>query len=439
MNTPTENKGCTCTSFAIEIGDTLVNSIQEKLDDVSPLSSECCIFRVPEQMRKINEEAYRPRMVSLGPFHYGKQRLAEMEEHKKRYLKSLLRRNPSIKLEAYVNTMRELENRARKCYAETISLSSDQFVEMMLLDGCFIIAYFFMCENPSLRSEFDPVFHAAWTDAGLYHDMVLLENQIPFFVLEYLFKLVNTTLNYKNSLVELSFSVFEEFLQKEDRVPNQNPNSSQVKHLLDLLRNYHLPSSERKKPKGDPMFNLPPTATELQEAGVKFKMITSNSWLDIRFNEGVLEIPNIKIEDATEVFLRNLLAFEQCYMKNSTLYFVDYLLFMDSLINTSKDVGLLRGCGIIDNLLGDDEEVAHLFNKLGKGVVMSENDNFYYLRLCQDVQEYYKNPLHRWRAKLVHDYFNTPWAIISFIAAVLLLLLTFIQTIYSVKSYIKGK
>ena len=33
-----------------------------------------------------------------------------------------------------------MEEEARLCYAETVDLSSDEFVEMMLLDGCFILA-----------------------------------------------------------------------------------------------------------------------------------------------------------------------------------------------------------------------------------------------------------------------------------------------------------
>lgn len=40
---------------------------------------------------------------------------------------------------------------------------------------------------------------------------------------------------------------------------------------------------------------------------------------------------------------------------------------MDSLINTPKDVALLKQADIIEHVLGSDEDVALLFNKLCKG------------------------------------------------------------------------
>ncbi|KAL6202972.1 hypothetical protein ACLB2K_026676 [Fragaria x ananassa] len=42
------------------------------------------IYRVPEKLRRLNENAYTPRVVSIGPFHHGKESLKPMEEHKKR-------------------------------------------------------------------------------------------------------------------------------------------------------------------------------------------------------------------------------------------------------------------------------------------------------------------------------------------------------------------
>jgi hypothetical protein len=55
------------------------------------MSSECCIYRVPHDFRKLNEEAYTPRFISIGPFHHGgNERLQTMEKLKVKYFKRFL-------------------------------------------------------------------------------------------------------------------------------------------------------------------------------------------------------------------------------------------------------------------------------------------------------------------------------------------------------------
>lgn len=76
-------------------------------------------------------------------------------------------------------------------------------------------------------------------------------------------------------------------------------------------------------------------------------MSNSVSLFDIKFNKGLMEIPSFKSDDSTETFLRNLIAFEQHYSHVNPKYFTDYTTFMDQLINTQKDVNLLRLKGII--------------------------------------------------------------------------------------------
>ena len=51
---------------------------------------ECCIYRVPKNLRQINKEAYSPKLISIGPFHHGKDEVRDMEKLKVRYLKGIL-------------------------------------------------------------------------------------------------------------------------------------------------------------------------------------------------------------------------------------------------------------------------------------------------------------------------------------------------------------
>ena len=107
---------------------------------------------------------------------------------------------------------------------------------------------------------------------------------------------------------------------------------------------------------------------------------------------------------------------------------------MDCLINSAKDVELLRHCGIIDNRIGDDKKVSTMFNRLCSDVYFYQNE-FLYKRMFDDVNKFCMDRTNAWKATLQNEYFGSPWSIISFVAAVLLLLFTATEAVYSVLSY----
>jgi len=111
-----------------------------------------------------------------------------------------------------------------------------------------------------------------------------------------------------------------------------------------------------------------------------------------------------------------------------------YAIFMDNLINSAEDVKYLHDRGIIEHWLGSDAEVADLFNRLCDEVVFDINDS-YLSGLSDQVNRYYEHKWSTWVASLKHNYFSNPWAIVSVVAAVFLLLLTTMQTFYSAYSY----
>ncbi|MCD9645352.1 hypothetical protein HAX54_034208 [Datura stramonium] len=110
--------------------------------------------------------------------------------------------------------------------------------------------------------------------------------------------------------------------------------------------------------------------------------------------------------------------------------------FMDYLIDSNKDVSLLRQKGIIVNWMGDDKEVATLFNRIVKGVAVSVYD-FYCKEVCKNASQHCNKPWNRMMANLRHNYFSSPWIGASTVAAILLLLLTTMQTILAFTGGIK--
>lgn len=160
----------------------LVTSLREKLDSLSSLSSQSCIYRIPKRLRKWNNEAYTPHIVSIGPLHHGSTDLQAMEEHKLRYLKDFLLYT-KVSLEDYVKLLREREARIRNSYEETIKLGSDKFLEMILVDAAFVIEVLFKFHY-NLINDSDRIFSKPWLISDIWYDILLLENQLPFFILE---------------------------------------------------------------------------------------------------------------------------------------------------------------------------------------------------------------------------------------------------------------
>jgi hypothetical protein len=61
-----------------------------------------------------------------------------MEQHKWRY--ALLNRRPNLEasLDDCLTALKEVEHRARACYEEESSFANDEFLQMILVDGCLI-------------------------------------------------------------------------------------------------------------------------------------------------------------------------------------------------------------------------------------------------------------------------------------------------------------
>ncbi|KAJ1691269.1 hypothetical protein LUZ63_015424 [Rhynchospora breviuscula] len=430
------------------------------------------IFRLPSWFHQTDKELCEPKIVSLGPFHHGKESLRAMEEHKWSTLRDFLERNKNVGFEVYLREMRLLEAQARECYSETVNLASDHFVMMLLLDGCFILEFFFKLEVGQCS---DPVLFAEWVESGIESDLCLLENQIPFFVIHKLFAIIKGRCGENCEglcpLLKLSYVMKPLFLVSVFHFKPPEILCSEVHHLLHLYYSGVLPDIQPEREQRDlvtgksflqglkffpwptifsesnrPVYQSAkssddesiigeqinvPCVTELHEAGVKFKRkIKPRDMFDISFRNGILEMPHLMLFD-NKNFLWNMAAFEQSQPAITEKILSSYLALMDSLINTEKDVAILVRSGIIENYLQNDEEAANFFNQFGKIFGLDYSDHYFH-GLFKDVKRYSESTWHKYRARLMHDYFSNPWSAISVVAASILLILTFLQTYYSV-------
>ncbi|XXG88416.1 hypothetical protein AAC387_Pa12g0626 [Persea americana] len=395
---------------------------------VSSIDISCSIHRVPHSLHRHNRNAYDPQVISIGPFHYRRREveLQAMEEHKWKYLHDILSRSGEGSLERYLIAVRELEESARNCYSEVIALDSNSFVEMMVLDGCFIIELFRKYYDK--EDDDDPICKLDWLFEAVVADLIMLENQIPFFIIQRLSNLIDISCSSSLLVKRALYFLLESASTWDERINNSH---IPIQHLLHLVHTGHVLCVEENDTENKVV--KVPSASKLEEVGIKFKkrndVKDGNIMLNIKFQKGVIEIPPVLVWDETNIVFLNLIAFEQCY-NHCKKYFIAYTTFMDWLINTGKDVEILCRREVIDNGLGNEEEVAALFNNMGREVIIN-GDHFYLSRVCNDINEYNERAWPKLRATLVHDYFKNPWAIISFMAALLLLLLTMTQAFFS--------
>ncbi|KAF6150024.1 hypothetical protein GIB67_002806 [Kingdonia uniflora] len=292
----------------------------------------------------------------------------------------------------------------RASYAELAIISSDEFVEMMLLDACFIVELFYNYGKVELRDDNDPIYITSWMLSSLKHDLILLENQLPFFLLEILFEKVRSPEIEDLFLEEYVKYFFRDVLPTVEH-HTRNP-KEKIKHLLDLIRNEFFSSSgETEVVDYTYGGQLIECATELSNAGMRFEAThITESLLDITLSEeGVFKIPLFFFDETVSYLLGNLIALEQCDSDYASLI-SSYVVLLDALISTSKDVRLLRREGIIDSVLRDDEEIVLIIKRLCKGFTVTK---FYYTKLCSRANAYYRTGWNKWRADLKRDYINT--------------------------------
>jgi hypothetical protein len=384
------------------------------------------IYRVPRDIRELNEKAYTPKCISIGPFHFlANETLRGTEKLKQKYFKMFMKR-AQVSVEELVGAVSDSAVNIRGCYAGTTKLDNHNYLKMIVLDASFIIVFFLISYKPA---EWEYKSETTILNSTLRDDLLLLENQLPFFIIE---KLYNLAFSYRRdypSFKELAYDFFKHF-NTQNMPPTPN---FKIMHIVDLIRSFFLPNDLPHKYHDARVLHLY-TASQLHEAGVKFKVSSSKCVFDLKFTNGVLEIPRLQVDYLTECLFRNIMALEQFYYQWES-YVSDYIRILDFLIDTTKDVDLLVKNKILVNNLGDSNAVATMVNNLNKCIFLV-NMNSNYCGLCKALNAFYEHPWHSWRVALRRDHFSNPWKTMATVGAIILLVLTLGQTICSIISVV---
>ncbi|PRQ50524.1 hypothetical protein RchiOBHm_Chr2g0134191 [Rosa chinensis] len=227
--------------WVIQIRKTLEEELED--DGEIPVS----IFNVPKSLLATDPESYTPQQVAIGPYHYWRPELYDMERYKVAAAKRT--RKQTLKFQHLVDQLMSFEPRIRACYHKYLEFNGETLGWMMVIDASFlleILRVYAVQDGKTLMRVFSRmahlVDHAGRKSAhhAILRDLVMLENQIPLFVLRKVLEFQFPTLECAdNMLLSMFMGLCKElspFKMNDDDL--QKIQVSSCCHLLDFL--YHM-------------------------------------------------------------------------------------------------------------------------------------------------------------------------------------------------------
>ncbi|KAF7137222.1 hypothetical protein RHSIM_Rhsim07G0186600 [Rhododendron simsii] len=399
---------------------------------------------------KRSEGCYDPKVVSVGPYHHGNEKLQNAEKLKPWVAEMLVSRSDH-NMDDFRKKVLEKVPAARRCYVNgsTDKYSKEEFAEMMLLDACLVLAFIEapVYEDRSILNELVTslgmqALHASGTDI-----FDLLENQIPFLVLETVM-----SLKYQGNLWMDVLDIFCDTMMSfgvKDYTKSAKASEICKKKPLHLLeyfwlreRAFYQPnntlksqgtagtSAEQSINKSICSFR---SVSELKSKGIHVGPSGVHSTKAVEFTSffffGLLKLPLLVFTPKWIIKCSNFVAYELNQNDPNNLPTMAYVNFMKSLINCPDDVKELRSKSILFTTFSNDKQVVEHFNGI---LITSVAQNFkLYGEVEMQIQKHYHSKLKSSIAELLHNYFSSPWTFLAFLAATLLLIFTFLQFYYT--------
>ncbi|KAI3996810.1 hypothetical protein MKX01_041110 [Papaver californicum] len=346
------------------------------------------IFTIPSFVKRRNPDAYQPKLVSIGPYHYGKPELEPMQSHKNRAVIHFLERSPrQATKEQYVDALMLVHDRWWESYEQVPELrrwTPDNFIKLMMVDGIFLVKFLNVLQgNPNGNHDYadtDPMFGKrghSFNYSYVMEDLLLLENQVPYLVL-FTLLIVSEELTVEETEKNLSRLILA-------------PAAIKGHHLLDVY-----------------MIGTP-GGRECQEP------VTG---------EGAL--PTIIIDKGTIHIFYNMKAYQ--LVADTSRELISYIHLLNFFILSAVDVNTLRSQGIIVSCLDSDEAITTVMKELTRDT-MTENVDDKSAGIIKQVRNFYD------QRNFIHHYFiwiTTRWRWVLGIAGVVLYVIQSLETWYSI-------
>uniref|UniRef100_A0A0D3AKQ8 Uncharacterized protein n=1 Tax=Brassica oleracea var. oleracea TaxID=109376 RepID=A0A0D3AKQ8_BRAOL len=332
-----------------------------------------CIYKVSKSIRNVKPQAYRPQVVLIGLHNRSikqtandgagtssdqgqtnktKQKYVNMEKQKKTYLKSFTEKVGPKSIQDMKEIIIAEEKNIRGSYEiSTEWVPPESFVDHILEDSVFIMEFIITHGENS---------HDTKHTADVKQDLMLLENQLPFFIFQKLFGSHMEKLGIMGTVEQFILNFFSLKIKTK----------TNFRHFTDMFRCVYEESLEETPNLNDltgEAIGEMANADYLSRAGVKFK--TPSEWksserershsgnlqpmtsissgketddysLHVSFKEGCLVMSSFRADEASETILRNVIAFEQSHGAVNP-FTSNYINFINLLITNERDVEVL--------------------------------------------------------------------------------------------------
>ncbi|XP_072961056.1 UPF0481 protein At3g47200-like [Typha angustifolia] len=397
----------------------------EAIDQTSELQKK--LEKVPELLRKNKERGkpFDPVSVAIGPYHHFDEHLAGMEDHKKAATYDFT----GTQMDVFCHKVAGVAQEAKRMYLDVPpEMSESDFTLMLFFDGFFVLHFIDKFVNKSNEQRMSRHLHGF-----ILRDMFLLENQIPYIVLDALM-----------SVRKVDIDKFLNQIMGIGAIGNDVASRPQGRaHLLAHLREKHLGQKIDNDVRlcwvEDNSWLSFRSAKKLSAAGIKLCQSGRPDMRSVRFEPhyfgGKLMLPWMVVDDLTRSRLLNMVAFEMCTRVRSDYGITSFVWLLDFLIDHADDVKELCEKGIFFNALGSDEQVADLFNEIASDLVPDQQAYNHVLKqIACHTKKNIRNEIYKWTHQLIDTHFSSPWTAISLVAAVVLLVLTVVQTIFTIRA-----
>lgn len=417
------------------------------------------IYRVPEMLVAAHKGAYQPTLLPLGPYHRGDSDSATEEMRRSHASKP---RNMAMAMDEvvggpsvvdYMKAIASIESEARRCYDRDVAMGWDAFCRMLLLDGFQLISMLEYlgyngdeaAQETGRGENSNAEGCTPRTDAvtGVVHDLMMLENQIPFFVVQKVYALLHGGDAVSGAIAKLAWGTIRNVMSGVPAASSNPP--PEIHHLVHLCHVYLKPSNladAESSQCASGNYGRFRRATEYYEAGVTFRRLhdKENPLLDVSFSNGVLRMAAHRVDEKTNYILRNVLVYEQRYIgaatDRHTGYVTAFVVFMSQLLGSPEDVALLSRSGVIEHHLGNDAEVCALFRGLADGLVFDPSSKHYLNTMGVKMGAYSRSSRNQWAAWVLRHRLGNPWLAVAWIFGATAVLGTIIQTVIAVLQYV---
>ena len=232
--------------------NTIRRTLERELEDDTD-QIPVCIYTVPKTLMSSHPDFYTPHQLPLGPYHYWRPDLSEMESYKLSAVKKLQNQFQSDNFQNLVEKLVKLEPKIRACYHNYLNLNAETLAWMMALDASFLLEFlqiYSVKENEvlwTISSRMTHLLDYSKRKSAHYvilRDIVMMENQIPLFVLRKVLKfLLMSAESADDMLISMLLGLCKE-LSPFKMVELEKTKVLEHSHLLDSLYDIMVPREE---------------------------------------------------------------------------------------------------------------------------------------------------------------------------------------------------